>query len=53
MAVCNACVTSHTRTVTPDSAQEETIEFYSYVQPIIASSSTATGLVAITADTSI
>ena len=53
MAVCNACVTSHTRTVTPDSAQEETIEFYSYVQPILASSSTATGLVAITADTSI
>ena len=41
-------VTSHTRTATPDSAQEETIEFYSYVQPILASGQTSSDLVNLT-----
>ena len=53
MAIRNACVTSHTRTATPDSAQEETIEFYSYVQPILASGTSQTELVALTGYTQI
>ena len=36
MAIPNCCVTAHTHTVTPDAAQEETIEFYGYVQPLLA-----------------
>ena len=53
MAIRNACVTSHTRTATPDSAQEETIEFYSYVQPILASGTSQTELVSLTGYTQI
>ena len=53
MAICNACITSHTRTVSPDSAQEETIEFYSYVQPIMVSGAAETELVALTSGTAI
>ena len=30
----NCCVTSHSKTMTPDGATEETIELYSYVQPV-------------------
>ena len=34
MTISNCCVTAHSRTMTPDGATEETIELYSYVQPI-------------------
>tara|TARA_R100000995_G_scaffold77769_1_gene48010 strand:+ start:791 stop:1471 length:681 start_codon:yes stop_codon:yes gene_type:complete len=36
MVIRNCCVTSHSKTLTPDGATEETIELYSYVQPEIA-----------------
>ena len=32
----NCCITAHTRTLDANNAQEETIEFYSYVQPVIS-----------------
>lgn len=32
----NCCVTSHSKSMTPDGATEETIELYSYVQPVMA-----------------
>ena len=34
LTIRNCCVTSHSRTMTPDVATDETIELYSYVQPI-------------------
>ena len=34
LTIANCCVTGHSRTMTPDGATEETIELYSYVQPI-------------------
>jgi len=48
MAIPNCCVTAHTHTVSPDAAQEETIEFYGYVQPILVSGTGETELVALT-----
>ena len=36
----NCCVTSHSKTMTPDGATEETIELYSYVQPVTGFSDT-------------
>ena len=36
----NCCVTAHTRTLDANNAQEETIEFYSYVQPVISGDGT-------------
>ena len=53
MAVPNCCVTAHTHTVTPDASQEETIEFYGYVQPILVSGTATTDLVALTAASAI
>lgn len=32
----NCCITAHTKTLDANNAQEETIEFYSYVQPVIS-----------------
>ena len=49
MAIPNCCVTSHSHTVSPDAAQEETIEFYGYVQPILASGTGVPALVGMTA----
>ena len=37
----NCCITAHTRTLDANNAQEETIEFYSYVQPLITTGSSA------------
>ena len=48
MAIPNCCVTTHTHTVSPDAAQEETIEFYGYVQPILVSGQATVELVALT-----
>ena len=48
LAIPNSCITTHTHTVTPENAQEETIEFYSYVTPIMASGSSEAELVALT-----
>jgi len=53
LAIPNACITAHTHTITPDNAQEETVEFYSYVQPIMAVSGSETELVALTGADSI
>ena len=53
LAIRNACITAHTHTITPDNAQEETVEFYSYVQPLMASGSSETELVALTTADSI
>ena len=53
LAIPNACITAHTHTITPDNAQEETVEFYSYVQPIMAVSGSETGLSALTGADSI
>ena len=50
LTIRNCCVTSHSKSMTPDGATEETIELYSYVQPI-ASVSGAT--VAVTPATAI
>ncbi len=36
MVLRNCCVTSHSKSLTPDGATEETIELYSYVQPVLA-----------------
>jgi hypothetical protein len=36
MVMRNCCVTSHSKSLTPDGATEETIELYSYVQPLLA-----------------
>ena len=51
MVIRNCCLTAHSKSLTPDGATEETVEFYSYVQPIIALSN-ASGT-AITATTEI
>ena len=42
LTIPNCCVTSHSRTMTPDGATEETIELYSYVQPITSVTSGST-----------
>jgi len=49
LAISNACLSAHTHTITSDNAQEETVEFYSYVTPILASGTSQTELVALTA----
>ena len=36
MTIRNCCITAHTKTLDANNAQEETIEFYSYVQPVIS-----------------
>ena len=42
LAIRNCCVTSHSKSMTPDGATEETVELYSYVQPVMGvSDSTA------------
>ena len=50
MTIPNCCVTSHSRTMTPDGATEETIELYSYVQPI---TSVTSGSIAVTPEANI
>jgi len=37
----NCCITAHTKTLDANNAQEETNEFYSYVQPLITTGSSA------------
>ena len=36
ITIRNCCITAHTKTLDANNAQEETIEFYSYVQPVIS-----------------
>ena len=50
LTIPNCCVTSHSRTMTPDGATEETIELYSYVQPI---ASVTSGSIAVTPEANI
>ena len=44
----NCCITAHTKTLDANNAQEETIEFYSYVQPVISNDGTISQTTAIT-----
>ena len=44
----NCCMTAHTRTLDANNAQEETIEFYSYVQPVISADGSISQSTAIT-----
>jgi len=44
----NCCITAHTKTLDANNAQEETIEFYSYVQPVFSASGTSTESTALT-----
>jgi hypothetical protein len=44
----NCCITAHTRTLDANNAQEETIEFYSYVQPVISADGSISQSTAIT-----
>ena len=44
LTISNCCVTSHSRTMTPDGATEQTIELYSYVQPIASVSGATTAV---------
>ena len=37
ITIRNACITAYTQTYDPNNAVEETIEFYSYVQPVLTS----------------
>ena len=37
VTIRNACITAHTKTLDANNAQEETVEFYSYVQPVLTS----------------
>jgi hypothetical protein len=53
VTIRNCCITAHTRTLDPNNAQEETIEFYSYVQPIATLSGTAVSCTGATAATDI
>ena len=41
MTIRNCCITAYTRTLDANNAQEETIKFYSYVQPLITTGTTA------------
>ena len=45
----NCCITAHTKTLDANNAQEETIEFYSYVQPVISNDGTISQTTSITA----
>ena len=40
VTIRNACITAHTKTLDANNAQEETVEFYSYVQPVISADGT-------------
>tara|TARA_R100000234_G_scaffold15010_2_gene8208 strand:+ start:495 stop:1142 length:648 start_codon:yes stop_codon:yes gene_type:complete len=53
ITIRNCCITAHTKTLDANNAQEETIEFYSYVQPVISVSGSSTQATAITAATDI
>ena len=44
----NCCITAHTKTLDANNAQEETIEFYSYVQPVISGDGSISQATAIT-----
>jgi hypothetical protein len=48
MAVPNACVSSHTVSFNADGTSEETMEFMSYVTPLVATSSAVASLTAAT-----
>ena len=48
IAIPNCCITSHSVTLNADGVTEETLEFASHVQPIIAASAQASALVAFT-----
>jgi len=48
LAIPNACLSAHTHTITSDNAQEETVEFYSYVTPIMAVSGSEAELTTLT-----
>jgi len=52
LAIRNCCVTSHSKSMTPDGATEETVELYSYVQPVMGVSD-STALTAATTGTEI
>tara|TARA_R100001594_G_scaffold47947_1_gene80832 strand:- start:7953 stop:8603 length:651 start_codon:yes stop_codon:yes gene_type:complete len=49
LTIRNCCVTSHSRTMTPDGTTEETIELYSYVQPTASVSGASVDATATTA----
>ena len=51
MAVPNACVSSHTVSFNADGAAEETMEFMSYVTPLVATSSA--GVTGLTSETNL
>jgi hypothetical protein len=53
ITIRNCCITAHTKTLDANNAQEETIEFYSYVQPVISVSGSSTQATAMTAATDI
>ena len=48
ITIRNCCITAHTKTLDANNAQEETIEFYSYVQPVISNDGTISQTTAIT-----
>ena len=50
IAIPNCCITGHSVTLNADGVTEETLEFTSHVQPIIAASAQASALVAFTTD---
>jgi hypothetical protein len=47
----NCCMTGHTVTLNADGTQEETAEFYSYVDPLIVASASAGGAQTVTSGT--
>ena len=53
VTIRNCCITAYTKTLDPNNAQEETIEFYSYVQPVVSLSGTAVSCTGATAATEI
>ena len=48
ITIRNCCITAHTKTLDANNAQEETIEFYSYVQPVISNDGTISQTTAMT-----
>ena len=48
ITIRNCCITAHTKTLDANNAQEETIEFYSYVQPVISNDGSISQTTAIT-----
>ena len=47
----NCCMTGHTVSLNADGTQEETAEFYSYVDPLVVASSSAEGAQTVTSGT--